>query len=78
VTTESPAHPVAAARLHRNLAPAVLLEHAIRRGEGSLTRGGAFVGMTAPHTGRSPDDKYVVREPSSEGRIWWGKTNVAM
>jgi phosphoenolpyruvate carboxykinase (ATP) len=74
----SATQPVAAASLHRNLAPAVLLEHAIRRREGRLTRGGAFVGMTAPHTGRSPDDKYVVREPSSEGRIWWGKANVGM
>jgi phosphoenolpyruvate carboxykinase (ATP) len=56
----------------------VLLEHAVRRGEGRLTADGAFVGMTAPHTGRSPDDKFVVREPSSEDDIWWGKVNVAL
>jgi phosphoenolpyruvate carboxykinase (ATP) len=71
-------HRIGAVRVHRNLAPAVLLEHAVQRGEGHLTDGGAFVGMTAPHTGRSPDDKYVVREASSEEHIWWGKTNVAM
>ncbi|HEX6134300.1 MAG TPA: phosphoenolpyruvate carboxykinase (ATP) [Longimicrobiales bacterium] len=64
--------------VHRNLAPAVLLEHAVRRGEGRLTSDGSFVGMTAPHTGRSPDDKFVVRESGSEDRIWWGKVNVAL
>ena len=60
------------ARVHRNLSSAVLLEHAIRRGEGRLTKHGSFVGLTSPHTGRSPDDKFVVREPSSEDQVWWG------
>jgi phosphoenolpyruvate carboxykinase (ATP) len=68
----------AGAAVHRNLSPAVLLEHAVRRGEGQLTKQGAFVGRTAPHTGRSPDDKFVVREPGTEARIWWGKVNVAL
>ena len=67
-----------AAQVHRNLSPAVLLEHAIRRREGQFTRDGSFVGLTVPHTGRSPDDKYVVREPSSEARVWWGKVNVPL
>jgi phosphoenolpyruvate carboxykinase (ATP) len=67
-----------AAGVHRNLSPTVLLEHAVRRGEGELTKDGSFVGMTVPHTGRSPDDKYVVREPSSEGKVWWGKVNVPL
>jgi phosphoenolpyruvate carboxykinase (ATP) len=71
-------HIMDGARVHRNLAPAVLLEQAVRRGEGRLTSGGAFVGMTTPHTGRSPDDKYVVREPSSEEQVWWGKVNVPL
>jgi phosphoenolpyruvate carboxykinase (ATP) len=64
--------------VHRNLSPAVLLEHAVRRGEGHLTKDGAFVGRTVPHTGRSPDDKFVVREPGTEERIWWGKVNVEL
>jgi phosphoenolpyruvate carboxykinase (ATP) len=64
--------------VHDNPAPAVLIEHAIRRGEGRLTNLGSFVGMTAPHTGRSPDDKFVVREPGSEDQISWGRTNVAL
>jgi phosphoenolpyruvate carboxykinase (ATP) len=66
------------ATVHTNLSAPVLLEHAVRRGEGHLTAAGSFVGMTSPHTGRSPDDKFVVREPSTEDRIWWGKVNVAM
>jgi phosphoenolpyruvate carboxykinase (ATP) len=68
----------AGAQVHKNLSAAALLEHAVRRGEGKLTRHGAFVGMTSPHTGRSPDDKFVVREPSSEDRIWWGTVNKAL
>ncbi len=64
--------------VHWNFTAAPLVEHAIRRGEGALTADGAFVANTKPHTGRSPDDKFVVREPSSEQHIGWGKTNVAM
>jgi phosphoenolpyruvate carboxykinase (ATP) len=60
-----------------NLAPAELVEQAIRRGEGELVATGPFNAVTAPHTGRSPNDRFVVREPSSEGNVWWGKTNVA-
>ena len=36
---------------------------------------GPFVAVTAPHTGRSPNDKFVVREPSTEGDVDWGKVN---
>ncbi|HSJ25990.1 MAG TPA: phosphoenolpyruvate carboxykinase (ATP) [Longimicrobiales bacterium] len=68
----------ATGEVHRNLSPAVLIEHAVRRGEGNLTSGGAFVGRTVPHTGRSPDDKFVVREPTTESKIWWGKVNTAL
>src|SRR5688500_957336 len=64
--------------VHCNLSPALLIEEAIRRGEGTLSADGACVGITKPHTGRSPDDKFVVREPSSENHVWWGKVNAAM
>jgi phosphoenolpyruvate carboxykinase (ATP) len=37
-----------------------------------LTRDGSFAALTTPHTGRSPNDKFVVREPQSEEHIWWG------
>src|SRR3972149_1907224 len=58
--------------VHWNLSPTELVEHAIRRGEGQLTQDGPFLAITKPHTGRSPNDKYTVREPSSEADIWWG------
>src|SRR5881296_296399 len=67
-------------RLHRNLTPTQLYEHALRRGEGIVTNsrgggGGPFAAMTSPHTGRSPNDKFLVEEPDSTDRIWWGKVN---
>jgi phosphoenolpyruvate carboxykinase (ATP) len=58
-----------------NLRPAALYEHAIRRKEGQISTGGPFNAITAPHTGRSPNDKFVVQEPQTEGDIWWGKVN---
>jgi phosphoenolpyruvate carboxykinase (ATP) len=59
-----------------NLPPAELVEHAVRRGEGTLVDGGPFNAITAPHTGRSPNDRFVVREPSAEDKVWWGNVNV--
>ena len=59
----------------RNLQPAALYEVAIRTGEGQVARGGPFCAVTTPHTGRSPNDKFVVREPSTQADIWWGKVN---
>ncbi len=59
--------------VHWNLSPAELVEQAIRRGEGRLTQDGPIVVITRPHTGRSPNDKYIVREPSSAAEIWWAK-----
>ncbi len=61
--------------VHWNLSPAELVEAAIRRGEGQLTKDGPFLAITRPHTGRSPNDKYTVREASSEADIWWGNNN---
>ncbi len=58
-----------------NLGPAALYEHAIRRGEGQVVAGGPFNAITTPHTGRSPNDKFVVRSPATETDIWWGKVN---
>jgi phosphoenolpyruvate carboxykinase (ATP) len=44
---------------------------AVRRGEGSLAAGGALVVDTGVHTGRSVQDKYIVRDPSTETSVWW-------
>ena len=61
--------------VYYNLPPARLVEVAVRRGEGRLTDGGALATRTDPHTGRSPDDRFVVQEPGSEAQVGWGKTN---
>jgi phosphoenolpyruvate carboxykinase (ATP) len=61
--------------VHWNLVAPVLIEHAIRRGEGQLAEMGPFVANTVPHTGRSPNDKFVVKEPSTEADVDWGKVN---
>jgi phosphoenolpyruvate carboxykinase (ATP) len=60
-------------RIHANLNPPALIEHAIRRGEGSLSDRGAFTAITSPHTGRSPRDKFLIEEPGTADRIWWEK-----
>ena len=52
-----------------------LYEHALARGDARLAEGGPLVVDTGEHTGRSPKDKFVVREPGSEDRIWWGDVN---
>jgi phosphoenolpyruvate carboxykinase (ATP) len=62
-------------QVHWNLMAPALIEAAIRRQEGSLADMGPFVATTAPHTGRSPNDKFVVRESATENDVDWGKIN---
>ena len=59
------------ATVHRNLAPALLYEHALGGAEGKLGAAGQLVVETGKHTGRSPKDKFFVREPGSETHIDW-------
>ena len=61
--------------VHWNLSLPALYEAAIQRDEGHFAAEGPFVSVTAPHTGRSPNDKFVVRESSSEQHINWGAMN---
>lgn len=60
-----------ASKLHRNLPIAELAEHAVLRGEGRFASNGALVALSGRFTGRTPGDKYIVREPSVEEDIWW-------
>jgi phosphoenolpyruvate carboxykinase (ATP) len=62
-------------RVRWNLSAAVLYEEAVRRNEGVIAASGPLACRTGQHTGRSPNDKFVVREPSSEAEIAWGKVN---
>jgi phosphoenolpyruvate carboxykinase (ATP) len=58
-------------KIRRNTREAELMEIAIRRGEGQMAASGAFVVETGQHTGRSAQDKYVVRDAQSDKEIWW-------
>ncbi|MCX5783898.1 MAG: phosphoenolpyruvate carboxykinase (ATP) [Elusimicrobia bacterium] len=59
-----------------NLSTPACVEESLFRGEGKLVAGGPLAVLTGKHTGRSAKDKFLVREPSSESKIWWGP-NVA-
>ncbi|WP_404710699.1 phosphoenolpyruvate carboxykinase [Sphingomonas sp. MMS24-J13] len=61
-----------------NLGVAELVEHAMQRGEGLLSRDGALVVATGKHTGRSARDKFIVRDAETETSVWWGTTNTPM
>jgi phosphoenolpyruvate carboxykinase (ATP) len=62
-------------RVRSNLPTAELVEDAIRAGEGLIAAEGPLVVRTGKHTGRSPQDKFIVDEPSSRAKIWWGDVN---
>jgi len=58
-----------------NRSSAELYEDAIRAGEGVIAASGPLVVRTGKHTGRSPQDKFIVDESSSTAKIWWGDVN---
>ncbi len=88
---KTPAQPQAAARksdyglenhgllnlggVYWNLPAEALYEEIVFRREGAITRDGAVVMNTGKHTARSANDKFVVREPSTEEHVWWGEYN---
>lgn len=61
--------------IYWNLTIPSLYEQAVRRREGLIAQNGPIVFHTGRHTGRSPRDKFVVRNADSEGDIWWGSVN---
>ena len=62
-------------KVYLNLYSGVLVEHAIRRGEGLLADNGALVGYTGKYTGRTPKDKFTVKDPVTTELVNWGGAN---
>jgi len=73
--TRTRLRPLLGRSVRANLSSAELYEDAIRHGEGLVAAEGPLVVRTGKHTGRSPEDKFIVREPSSEKQVWWGHIN---
>src|SRR4051812_11297131 len=63
-----------AANVYWNLNTPELYEEIARRQEGVFSKYGSLLVDTGEHTGRSAKDKFIVREPASEGRVWWAKS----
>lgn len=64
-----------AGKVYENLSTDQLVEVALERGEGKLTDTGALAADTGEFTGRSPKDKFVVRDAKTEETVWWGSVN---
>ena len=59
-----------------NLGPSALVEQVVRREEGMLGHLGAVIVNTQPYTGRSPNDKFIVKDPAvQDDPVYWGKVN---
>ena len=61
--------------IHVNLTPEALYQHSLRRKETVVTEDGALLACTGAHTGRSPNDKFVVRDAETEQTVNWGAVN---
>ncbi len=64
-----------AEKTHINLSPSELIDYALERKEGKLTDMGALAADTGEFTGRSPKDKFVVKDVFTEKKVWWGDIN---
>ena len=61
--------------IHWNLTTPRLYEAIVRKGEALLAHGGPVVITTTPHTGRSPNDRFIIDDPGTHDAIWWGPVN---
>ena len=66
------------ANVYWNASTSHLYEEIVRRQEGNIAHLGPVVVRTGDHVGRSPNDKFIVKEPSSLEKIWWGSENKGM
>ncbi len=72
-------HGITVDNIIRNAAPAALYEIALREEKGTaITDTGALVALSGEKTGRSPNDKRIVDEPSSNEKVWWGEVNTKL
>jgi phosphoenolpyruvate carboxykinase (ATP) len=62
-------------QVYLNLSPQDLTQHALDKKEGELASNGALVVKTGKYTGRTPKDKFVVRDETTENTVWWGSVN---
>ena len=61
-----------------NLAPARLYEESFARKVGTLVHMGALATVTVPHTGRSPKDRFIVRDSGTDATVDWGTVNLPL
>ncbi len=61
---------------HWNLSQSELIEETLKSGEGVLTSTGALMCDTGKFTGRSPKDRFVVKDAKTEDSVWWGNINI--
>lgn len=64
--------------IHHNLVCSALIEQALKREEGLLSNKGALIVHTGKYTGRSPQDKFTVKDQETNDTIWWGSANQSM
>src|SRR5215831_12378318 len=62
-------------QVHRNLRSGPLVEHAIRLGEGHLADNGALSAFTGKYTGRTPKDRFMVKDSITAAPVNWGDVN---
>ena len=65
-------------KLYRNLSIPKLIEHAIKRAEGVFADNGALVVNTGKYTGRSPNDRFIVRDDLTKETVNWGEVNLPL
>ncbi|WP_040303520.1 phosphoenolpyruvate carboxykinase (ATP) [Algoriphagus machipongonensis] len=63
-------------KVYYNLPPAALVEHSLKRNEGYLTSTGALMADTGKFTGRSPKDRFIVKDEKTKDTVWWGDINI--